>query len=111
VMGATFKENVTDSRNSKVADLVKELKSYGVQVEVVDPFADPKEIEHEYGFTLIDKPGKSYDAVVVAVMHDPYKNLTESDFKSLMQGVENPILFDLKGIFRSKIKDLTYWSF
>jgi len=111
VMGATFKENVTDSRNSKVADLVKELHSYGVQVEVVDPFADPKEIEHEYGFTLIDKPGKSYDAVVVAVMHEPYKNLTESDFKSLMQGVENPILFDLKGIFRNKIKDLTYWSF
>lgn len=111
VMGATFKENVTDSRNSKVADLVKELHSYGVQVEVVDPFADPKEIEHEYGFTLVDKPGKSYDAVVVAVMHEPYKNLTESDFKSLMQGVKNPILFDLKGIFRSKIKDLTYWSF
>jgi len=111
VMGATFKENVTDSRNSKVSDLVKELQSYGVQVEVVDPFADPKEIEHEYGFTLIDKPGTSYDAVVVAVMHEPYRNLTESDFKSLMQGVKGPILFDLKGMFRNKIKELTYWSF
>ncbi|HSV88533.1 MAG TPA: nucleotide sugar dehydrogenase [Bacteroidales bacterium] len=111
VMGATFKENVTDSRNSKVADLVKELKSYGVQVEVVDPFADSKEIEHEYGYSLIGKPGTNYDAIVVAVMHEPYKNLTETDFKTLMQGVKNPILFDLKGIYRSKIKSMTYWSF
>ncbi len=110
VMGATFKENVADSRNSKVADLVNELKSYGVNVEVTDPFANEKEIEHEYGFKLVKNPGNNYDAVVVAVNHAPYTNLTENDLKNYMQGTKNPILIDIKGIFRNKVKDLTYWS-
>jgi UDP-N-acetyl-D-glucosamine/UDP-N-acetyl-D-galactosamine dehydrogenase len=111
VMGATFKENVADSRNSKVADLVCELKSYGVRVDVIDPFANSKDIEHEYGFKLVEKPDNDYDAVVVAVNHTPYAKLTENDLKAYMQGTENPILIDIKGIFRNKIKDLTYWSF
>ncbi|MBW6497589.1 MAG: nucleotide sugar dehydrogenase [Bacteroidales bacterium] len=110
VMGATFKENVADSRNSKVADLVCELKSYGVQVDVIDPYANSKDIAHEYGFELVKNPGNNYDAVVVAVNHKPYVNLTENDLKAYMQGTENPILIDIKGIFRNKIKDLTYWS-
>jgi UDP-N-acetyl-D-galactosamine dehydrogenase len=111
VMGATFKENVADSRNSKVADLICELKSYGVKVDVIDPFANNKDIEHEYDFKLIEKPANNYDAVVVAVNHAPYTKLTEADLKNYMQGTENPILVDIKGIFRNKIKDLTYWSF
>jgi len=111
IMGATFKENVADSRNSKVADLVCELKTYGVQVDVVDPFANSKDIEHEYGFKLVEKPANNYDALVVAVNHAPYTKLTEADLKNYMQGTENPILIDIKGIFRNKIKDLTYWSF
>lgn len=110
VMGATFKENVADSRNSKVADLVNELKSYGVNVDVTDPFANEQEIEHEYGFKLVKNPGNNYDAVVVAVNHAPYTNLTENDLKNYMQGTKNPILIDIKGIYRNKIKDLTYWS-
>lgn len=57
VMGATFKENVSDIRNSKVADVVNELKSFGVNVEVVDPHADPEELKHEYGFSLVEKTG------------------------------------------------------
>lgn len=110
VMGATFKENVADSRNSKVADLVNELKSYGVRVDVIDPFASSEVIKHEYGFELIKNPANDYDAVVVAVNHKPYEKLTEEDLKTFMQGTENPILVDIKGIFRNKVKELTYWS-
>ncbi|MEE4176573.1 MAG: nucleotide sugar dehydrogenase [Bacteroides sp.] len=111
IMGATFKENVADSRNSKVADLVCELQSYGVKIDVVDPYASSEVIKHEYGFELIEKPANDYDAVVVAVNHHPYMKLTENDLKNFMQGTENPILVDIKGIFRNKIKDLIYWSF
>src|ERR1039458_3387191 len=64
IMGATFKENVTDIRNSKVADIIKELKSFGVRVEVVDPHASSDELHHEYGFGLEPKIGKGYDAVI-----------------------------------------------
>jgi UDP-N-acetyl-D-glucosamine/UDP-N-acetyl-D-galactosamine dehydrogenase len=111
VMGVTFKENVSDIRNSKVADLISELKSYGVKIDVVDPYANNDELKHEYGFGLIEKPGNQYDAIVVAVNHKPYLSLTESDFKNKMKGVENPILVDIKGLFRNKIQDIIYWSF
>ncbi|TVQ87548.1 MAG: nucleotide sugar dehydrogenase [Bacteroidetes bacterium] len=111
VKGVTFKENVTDIRNSKVADLISELKSYGVTVDVVDPHANPEELQEEYGFTLIEKPEDNYDAVIVAVNHSDYMKLKEEDFKNLMKNTENPILVDIKGIYRSKIRDLQYWSF
>jgi len=111
VKGVTFKENVTDIRNSKVADLISELKSYGVNVDVVDPHANPEELQEEYGFTLKEKPEDNYDAVIVAVNHSDYMKLKEEDFKNLMKNTENPILVDIKGIYRSKIKDLQYWSF
>jgi UDP-N-acetyl-D-galactosamine dehydrogenase len=108
VMGATFKEDVSDIRNSKVADVIKELKSFGLNVEVVDPHADSEELNHEYGFGLVEKPGNNYDAVIVAVNHAEYKPLEEAYFKSLMP--LNGILVDIKGIYRGKIKELTYWS-
>jgi UDP-N-acetyl-D-glucosamine/UDP-N-acetyl-D-galactosamine dehydrogenase len=112
VMGVTFKENVSDIRNSKVADVISELKSYGVSLDIIDPYANSRELKHEYGFSLVDKPGDGYDAVVVAVNHKDYIKLTESDFKNLMKGVDNPILIDIKGIFRNKISsDIQYWSF
>ncbi len=111
VMGATFKENVTDIRNAKVADLISELQSYGVRVDVTDPYANADEVREEYGFELLAKPGDHYDAVVVAVNHTPYLELSEDDFKNMMKGNGRGILFDIKGIFRNKIKDLTYWSF
>ena len=69
-MGATFKENVSDIRNSKVADVVKELKSFYVNVDVEDPYADSDELKHEYGFGLTEINGKDYDAVIIAVPHD-----------------------------------------
>ena len=108
VMGATFKENVSDIRNSKVADVINELKSFGIEVDVVDPYASSDALNEEYGFGLIDSPKDNYDAVVVAVSHEPYLNYKESDFKKM--SAENGILFDLKGLYRNQIKELTYWS-
>lgn len=107
VMGATFKEDVSDIRNSKVADIVKELKSYSVKVDVVDPHADSNELKHEYGFGL-NKIGKGYDGVIVAVNHKEYKTLDEKYFKSLLSS--KGILVDVKGMYRGKMKSLTYWS-
>lgn len=108
VMGATFKENVSDIRNSKVADVINELKSFSIAVDVVDPFASSKELEHEYGFGLIASPDNNYDAIIVAVNHQQYLSLSEEDFKKL-SGPDG-ILVDVKGIYRNKIKNLTYWS-
>ena len=108
VMGATFKEDVSDIRNSRVADVISEFKSYGVNVEVVDPYASSKDLKHEYGFELVEKPSGKYDAIVVAVNHKPYIEFNETYFKSL--AADKAILVDVKGIYRNKIKELTYWS-
>jgi UDP-N-acetyl-D-glucosamine/UDP-N-acetyl-D-galactosamine dehydrogenase len=108
VMGATFKEDVEDIRNSKVVDVISEFKSYGVHVDVIDPRANSEELKHEYGFELTAKPSKDYDAIVVAVNHAEYKDLKEDDFKKMTN--EKAIVVDLKGILRGKIKDLSYWS-
>lgn len=110
IMGATFKENVSDIRNSKVSDVVSELKSYGAQVDVVDPFADSKELEEEYGFGLTLKPGNDYDAVIIPVGHSQYLNLDENYFKSITK--EKALIADLKGIYKNKWSDenLAYWS-
>jgi UDP-N-acetyl-D-glucosamine/UDP-N-acetyl-D-galactosamine dehydrogenase len=108
VMGATFKEDVSDTRNSKVADVVKELISYGVHVEVTDPHADSNDLKKEYGFELTDKLSKDYDAVIVAVNHKEYKNFDETYFKSIT--TKNALLIDVKGTYRGKIKELVYWS-
>jgi UDP-N-acetyl-D-galactosamine dehydrogenase len=107
VMGATFKEDVSDIRNSKVADIVKELKSFGVKVEIVDPHADSNELKHEYGFGL-SKLGKGYDGVIVAVNHKEYKTLDEKFYKSILSN--HGVLVDIKGMYKGKIKGLTYWS-
>ncbi len=108
VMGVTFKENVSDIRNSKVVDIINELKDFGCDVDVVDPHADSDEVMHEYGFRLVEKPRDSYDGIVVAVAHDQYKDLTEDYFKSLTY--EHAVLVDIKGMYRGKIHSLKYWS-
>jgi UDP-N-acetyl-D-glucosamine/UDP-N-acetyl-D-galactosamine dehydrogenase len=108
IMGATFKEDVSDIRNSKIADVVKELKSFGVKVEIVDPFASSAELKHEYGFGLTKKIGSGYDAVIVAVNHKPYLEMDEKYFTSILS--KGGILVDVKGVFRKQIKKLTYWS-
>jgi len=109
VMGATFKENVSDIRNSKVADVVKELKEFFLNVDVVDPHADSEELKHEYGFGLAEGIGKDYDAVVVTVCHEPYGSLDEKYFASITK--PHALIADLKGTYRGKIKSRPYWSF
>lgn len=108
VMGLTFKENIADIRNSKVADLVRELMKYAINVHIIDPYASPNEVAHEYRLTLVDKPSDQYDAVIVAVGHDAYRMLDVSYFKSLMNGA--PILLDLKGLYTVAKEDgMDYW--
>jgi len=110
VMGATFKENVSDIRNSKVIDVIDELKSYSISVDVVDCYADKEEVKHEYGFDLMEAPSNDYDAVIIAVNHDKYAELSETEIKAMMKD-DKGVLIDIKGIFRNVIKELTYWSF
>jgi UDP-N-acetyl-D-galactosamine dehydrogenase len=108
VMGFTFKENVADVRNSKVADIVYELQSYRVNVDVVDPYADPKEIMHEYKIELKDTHIGKYDAIIVAVAHHEYRTMKEADFMELSE--KDGILIDVKGLYIDEVKTLIYWS-
>ena len=110
VMGLTFKEDVADIRNTKVVDVIHELQSYNIEVDVVDPMASPTEVKREYDLTLKEAPDAgAYDAVIIAVNHAPYRNMSESDFEALMRD-EKGVLIDLKGLYRNSIKRLTYWS-
>ncbi len=108
VMGATFKENVSDIRNSKVADVISELKEFGVMVDVVDPYASPEEIREEYDFELSPSIEGPYHCVIVAVNHTQYTEMDEAYFQSITH--EGAIFADLKGIFRDQITKLQYWS-
>lgn len=108
VKGATFKENVSDIRNSKVADVVKALQSYYVNVDVEDPHADSEELQHEYGFGLVKNPGNDYDAVIVTVPHKDYLALDDGYFSGITKS--HGMVADLKGIYRNKINNRTYWS-
>lgn len=107
VMGITFKENVADIRNSKVAALVHELQDYSINVHLCDPHASPNEVAHEYKLTLVDHISSDYDAVVVAVAHDDFKGHDTAYFKSIM--TTNPILMDLKSMYENTDPDLCYW--
>jgi UDP-N-acetyl-D-glucosamine/UDP-N-acetyl-D-galactosamine dehydrogenase len=109
VMGSTFKEDVSDIRNSKVIDVINELKSFEVTVEIVDPHASSKEMEHEYGVSLISSPGNDYDAIVLAVSHREYIKMEEIDFKKYLKNGQG-LFVDIKGAFKNRIKDLEYWS-
>jgi len=109
IMGATFKEDVSDIRNTKIIDIVTELKSYQMAVDIVDPHASSEEMEREYGVSLIKQPLTNYDAIIVAVNHKEYLTLNEDYFKSLFKDGKG-VFIDVKGIYQSKIKDLEYWS-
>ncbi len=108
VMGITFKENVTDIRNSKVADLINELRSFGLRVDVTDPHVKSKDVEHEYGFALTEDIENDYDSIILAVPHAEYVKLDESYFKNIAS--ENCLLIDIKGIYRNKFSSFNYWS-
>lgn len=105
-LGITFKEDVADIRNSKVVDLVKELKEFSIKVDVADPWASSEEVEHEYGIKLTDNLSNDYDAILIAVGHQAYKDLSLSDLKNLVK--DELYLFDIKGIkLDSKVDK--YW--
>ena len=107
-MGATFKENVSDIRNSKVVDVIDELKSFGLQVDVIDPFASSSDLEKHYGFSLVEQESDHYDAVLVAVNHDEYVDKDEAYFKGLMD--EKGFIFDVKGSLKNKVGNIKYLS-
>lgn len=92
VLGITFKENCPDIRNSKVVDLIQELKSFGTNVDVYDPLADAQEVKHEYGLLLVDAPNKKYHAIVAAVNHAEFNNL---DWNAIRDS--NTVVYDVKG--------------
>jgi len=99
ILGVTFKEDCPDMRNTKVVDVIEELKTYGCNVDVYDPWVDPEEEKHHYNHGIIEDPLKSnkkYDAIVVAVAHKQFIALTEDDYKNL--SADTPVIMDIKGI-------------
>ena len=108
IMGITFKENVSDIRNSKVIDIISELNEFGVEVEVIDPNALAHEVKEEYNIELKSAPAGKYDAIIIAVNHKEYISLNEDFFTPLLN--ENGLIVDVKGIMRGKIDNYSYWS-
>ncbi|MBT1700904.1 nucleotide sugar dehydrogenase [Fulvivirgaceae bacterium PWU4] len=95
VLGITFKENCPDIRNSRVVDVIQELKSFGTQVDVYDPQADAEEVKHEYGLSLISAPNKKYDAIVLTVSHEEFAAMNWSNMKH-----EKTVVYDVKGYLK-----------
>jgi UDP-N-acetyl-D-glucosamine/UDP-N-acetyl-D-galactosamine dehydrogenase len=95
VLGITFKENCPDIRNSRVVDVIQELKSFGTQVDVYDPQADAEEVKHEYGLSLISAPNKKYDAIVLTVSHQEFAAMNWSNIKH-----EKTVIYDVKGYLK-----------
>jgi UDP-N-acetyl-D-glucosamine/UDP-N-acetyl-D-galactosamine dehydrogenase len=108
MMGITFKEDVTDIRNSKVLDIVRELNDFGISVDIIDPGAGKHEVQEEYQIELQPRPTGKYDAIILAVSHKEYIKLDESYFAPLLN--KDGIIVDVKGVLRGKIKNHTYWS-
>lgn len=105
VMGLTFKENCPDVRNTKVVDILSELKEYDTNIDVYDPWVNPSEAKHEYGVELIEKPvnGK-YDAIIFAVAHHQFKALSNDDIKGLMK--TEHVIYDLKYMLDPQLADI-----
>jgi UDP-N-acetyl-D-galactosamine dehydrogenase len=109
IMGITFKENVSDIRNSKVVDVFDELKSFGVEnIHVIDPYASSEELKEEYGIKLTNRIEGPYDSIVAAVSHDEYMNWNTENFKEISG--KDTVFVDIKGIFKEKVIDFDYWS-
>mgnify|MGYP006090674533 FL=1 len=100
IMGLTFKENCPDLRNTRVADLVTEFEIFNCNVDVYDPLADQAEAYREYGITLVSEPNNSnYDAIVLAVAHDEFKQMTLSQIKAF--GKDSHVIYDIKYLFEA----------
>lgn len=108
VFGITFKEDVSDFRNSKVAEVVRHLKDFGVEVDVMDPLVEPERLEEECNIQLTKIPQGKYQAIILAVSHRDYINLSQEYFDALAS--ERPVFIDIRGIYRRKITGFKYWS-
>jgi UDP-N-acetyl-D-galactosamine dehydrogenase len=115
ILGFTFKENCPDTRNTRVIDIVNELKEYGINPMIADPEADAEEAKHEYGivFDLVEDI-KEMDAVVIAVGHDQFLRFTQEDFNKMFKEGTNgrKVLLDIKGILNRKeyeVAGYKYW--
>jgi UDP-N-acetyl-D-galactosamine dehydrogenase len=103
-LGLTFKENCPDVRNTKVADVVKDLQSFGCRVDVHDPWADAREAEHEYGIRIVANPERgAYDAIVVAVAHREFVALGPKGVRAF--GSPNVVIFDIKHVLPKEASD------
>jgi len=112
VLGLTFKEDVPDLRNSRVPDIIEELKEYGVNVHVCDPMVESEDAEHEYGYTVVAKNDlPKVDAVVVAVAHSDFANMTVADLTALYKQTGEGIFIDVKGVFDPSQfpETIAYW--
>ncbi|MDD3822110.1 MAG: nucleotide sugar dehydrogenase [Bacilli bacterium] len=112
VLGITFKENIPDIRNSKIPDIIKGLEKKGIIVEASDPHADTAEALKEYKIKLISNESKKkYDAIIIAVSHDEYRQSDYTAYKKLLKA-DNPILIDVKGVLDEKVaaKYFDYWK-
>lgn len=108
VLGIAFKENVSDIRNSKVIELVKDLQDYSVQVDVMDGCADAQEVWEQHRIRLQERAGNGYDAVVLAVAHDAYRDFSETELMAFCK--PGALFADLKGCYRGRSGELTYWN-
>lgn len=105
VLGLTFKENCPDLRNTRVVDVISELRDYGIKVDVHDPWVDPEEAQHEYGLSLIRTPEKAtYDGIIVAVAHNQFRDIGASGIREF--GRDQHVLYDLKCILTAQQSDL-----
>jgi len=100
VLGITFKENCPDIRNSKVIDVIRELHSYGIEVDTYDPQADKTEVKHEYGINLINKLDNQYNAIVLAVSHKEFAEISLAQLKA-----KNSVVYDIKGFLPKELID------
>ena len=107
LMGLTFKENCPDIRNTKIVDIVRELKEYNIQVDITDPWCSSQEVKSNYDLTLVEDPENgNYDAIVIAVAHTEFKELGPENIRKL--GKENHVLYDLKYILPKDTVDIRF---
>ncbi|MEY8197887.1 MAG: Vi polysaccharide biosynthesis UDP-N-acetylglucosamine C-6 dehydrogenase TviB [Colwellia sp.] len=104
LMGLTFKENCPDLRNTKVVDIVNELKDYNVTVDVYDPWINKEEAQHEYGIIPVAAPSNDYDGIILAVAHEQFKVMPASEYRAM--GNETHVLYDLKYVLTAEESDI-----
>ncbi len=100
LLGITFKENCPDIRNSRVIDIIRELESFGINVDVCDPLANAEEVQHEYGLSLVENLKDNYDGIVIAVGHDTFQSMNWSQYRE-----RGTVIYDVKSFLDKKLVD------